>query len=243
MEQRKSLRRKVSNFFAPPKPEPLAPASEVEFEEGTQREEHNEAVPQQDNMLPAPIPQKQTRLQRFSSFLPSLSTPSKLYQDVLRKPVPARKQPPSQYDAPDPNAPSRSSPAAPTSNFDPARATNAPASELANSPVAPSPNRLKKSNGFPPLESEAWEKSSFVGDRRVTSNPSSTQSTTYQSEGEGGGNTVKKLRRKSWLPGGKTRSTYQPEERIFEAWVNAGKHKIQYDFHPLLNGTQVILSG
>jgi hypothetical protein len=252
MEPRKSLTRKFSTFFGQSKP--LASVSEVEIEEGTQKEEHSEAVPQKSDMLSAPIPQRPTRLQRLSFFLPSLnsSKQSKPSQDVLRKPVPARKQPPSQYDAPPPSAPSRLPPAVPTSIFDPTNAPSAPSSELANSTVVSSPNRLQKTNYRTSPEDEAlnvqpptaplrttaslFPAVDSIGHGRAASDPISYQPISYQSEGEGSGNEVKKLQRKSWMPGGKTKST---EERTFEAWVNAGKSKIYYDFNHLLDGHQV----
>ncbi|KAE9382246.1 hypothetical protein N431DRAFT_321817 [Stipitochalara longipes BDJ] len=216
-------------------------------------------------MLSAPIPQRPSRLQRLSSFLPSLNTPSKLYQDVLRKPVPARKQPSSQYEAAPTSAPARFPPAVPNSTFDPISAHNAPTSELANSPVVSSPNRLQKANGRPLPEAEALSTQSSnahfrtperippgstfpllpvvdntnIGHSRVASNPPNNQLTSYQAEGEGGGNAVKRLRRKSWMPGGRPKTTYESDERVFEAWVNAGKSKIYYDFNRLLNGGQI----
>ncbi|PMD32544.1 hypothetical protein L207DRAFT_176143 [Hyaloscypha variabilis F] len=171
---------------------------------------------------------------------------------VLRKPVPARKQPPSQYDAPPTSAPSRLPPAVPTSIFDPTNAPNAPSSELANSTVVSSPNRLQKTNYRTAPEDEALNVQpptaplrttasllpavDSIGHGRVASDPISYQPISYQSEGEGSGNEAKKLQRKSWMPGGKTKST---EERTFEAWVNAGKSKIHYDFNHLLDGHQI----
>lgn len=234
MEQRKSLRRQVSNFFHPSQSLSTVP------EEGGPEQEQNEEVPQQVNMLSAPSPEKPSRLHRLSSFLPSINTKSKLSKDVLRKPV-RRKQLPSRYEAP------------------PASVA-APSSEPTNSPIAPPPNRLQKPNVRPLSEDDALRlqapqahlqatervipvvHKSETSHTRASSSPINNNAISYHSEGEGGSNAISKLRRKSWMPGGKVRSktgSQEQRENLYSAWVNIGKHKFDYDINPLLNGEQV----
>jgi hypothetical protein len=244
MEQRKSLRRKVSSFFNPQ--QSLSTVSEVE--EGTREEEHKEEVLQQANMLSDSIPSRPSRLRRLSSFLPSISTQSKLQKDVLRKVVP-RKQLPAPFEAPPTSAPARLPPAVPNL-----------ISESSNIPVAAPPNRLHKPNGRPLSEDEflraaetaipstngmllspqVVQSENVHG--RVASGPANSSPASYHSEGEGGHTAISKLRRKSWMPGGKSRSkTASQEERenLYSAWINAGKYKIDYNIHGLLSGEKV----
>jgi hypothetical protein len=246
MEQRKSLRRRVSHFFNPQQ----SFSAVTQIQQGAREEKQKEEVPQEVNMLSAPTPLRPSRLHRLSSFLPSINTQSKLQKDVLRKPLP-RKQLPSQFEAPPTSAPARLSPA-----------VSAMASEPTIAPLTPAKNRLANSNDRPLSADEYFRttekatpptnrtllspqvaQSENVHGRRAVSGPVTSCPAPNQLDGESSSKAISKLRRVSWMPGGKARSkTVSQEERenSYAAWINAGTRKIEYDIQALMSGEKVI---
>jgi len=79
---------------------------------------------------------------------------------------------------------------------------------------------------------------------RAVSSPINSRPGSYHSAEDGSDHaTGSKLQRKSFLPGGKSKSRHSSQETNEThgtgAWVNAGEHKIDYNMTLLTNGEKV----
>lgn len=209
------------------------------------------------NLLSKPRPRvsPSPRMRRLSAFLPSLyinQEKSKLSQDTQRPQVPRKPAPIIQNAAPN-RPPTRDAPSAPLSND----GTPPPAKKRLQK--SDSPNRLKplpNARSGSPARTEA---SSATGNRsrtnsllaiapspqgRSVSSPINSRPNSYHS-GEDGSDPASgsKLRRKSFMLGGKSRSRHASQEAEVHgsgAWVSAGTGKIDYQLALLTNGEKVI---
>jgi hypothetical protein len=194
---------------------------------------------------------KRTRLQRLSTFLPKITIDSKYAEDpqILRKAAPAdhnqqysrhaqhpSSEFPSRRPPSPPSTPRSSSANPPTSNR--LRRHDSPA----NSQHAPRPSSSGGSREYPIRPSSrsyippAINTSMMSG--RVGSSPMHRASPS-QSDGESPSEGTSK--RKSWLPGRKSRNASQDLSSTHgsPAWIDSGMGKVDYSLNFLVNGDKV----
>jgi hypothetical protein len=201
--------------------------------------------------------QKSSRLQRLSTFLPNIKVSpekSKLSKDTLQRPSVPRKDAPINHNEP-PRPPTREAPPAPpqkTESMPPPtkRLQKAePPNQLKPLPNArsSSPARIVTNPEVQPRSRRNSLLAMIPGthpQNRSASSPISSRPGSYHSGEDGSDHgTGSKLRRKSFLPGGKSKSRNTSNESNEThgtgAWVNAGAHKIDYNMALLTNGEKV----
>jgi hypothetical protein len=202
--------------------------------------------------------QKSSRLQRLSTILPNLNISpekSKLSKDTLQRPSIPRKEAPIHQNEP-PRPPTREAPPAP-----PQKAESMPPPTKRLQKAEP-PNQLKPlpnpRSGSPartvtnPEELQPRQRRNSLlamipgthPQNRSASSPISSRPGSYHSGEDGSDHaTGSKLRRKSFMPGGKSKSRHPSNESNEThgtgAWVSAGEHKIDYNMALLTNGDKV----
>ncbi|KAL3417372.1 choriogenin Hminor [Phlyctema vagabunda] len=226
----------------------------------------SEPAPDSDMAESSPVvPQRtRTRLQRLSSFLPSLVTraTSKPFQDLPRDapPVPSRKPAPGHYRAAsDSLAPNASSASLPQhigrlqKAEPPPRTPQIPADLPGPPPLSSSPQKrtLRKSHSpvRPPVPSKTSPSVSpnlhprLRGDSTTAppafNDVSSGRTVSAPVAGKENVASTNKVRR-SWLPGGKSRQVSRdiPETQP-HAWIISGDQNIEYSLEFLLRGEMV----
>ncbi|KAH6665933.1 hypothetical protein B0J14DRAFT_491414 [Halenospora varia] len=198
-------------------------------------------------------PQRPSRLQRLSLFLPNLKTniDSKKLKAIQPPPPIPLTQSPDQSPPLPPLPPTRAAPSAPQAARD---HTPPPTSRKLRKPESPnrilslpralSPTRSQlNTDGFTPRSSSLAPPPPEVAQGRSVSSPVSSRPVSNYLGGDAdlGIHKLEK-KRKSWLGGGrKSRNISQENLGQYqaEAWVNAGSHKIDYNLSLLINGEKV----
>ena len=203
--------------------------------------------------------QRSSRMQRLSTFLPALSTSpnkSKHSKDTQPPPLPRKPAPlPFNQNASTSRPPTRDAPPAPLSLHH----TNDAMLPLPQKRLqkSDSPNRLK---ALPNSRSDSPSRivttgssgnnsrrnsilAMIPGQSRSASSPIGSRPTSFYSGEDNDPASGSKIRRKSFLPGGKSRSRNTSKDTGEEygtgAWVNAGDHKIDYNLALLTSGEKV----
>lgn len=199
--------------------------------------------------------QRSSRMQQLSSVLPALQispSKSKLSKDTQRPPLP-RKPAPVEHNVLHNRPPTRDAPPAPL-----------PLQNANNEMPPPPKKRLQKSdspNRLKPLPNPRASSPARTASATTENNPrrnsllamvpgtqgrsvSSPVGSRPNSSGTDGSDPASgsKLRRKSFLHGGKSRSRHTSQEVDLHnsgAWVNAGDHKIDYNLSLLTSGEKV----
>ncbi|KAF4627809.1 hypothetical protein G7Y89_g10342 [Cudoniella acicularis] len=202
-------------------------------------------------------PQRASRLQRLSIFLPTLKTniDSKRAKETQPPPLPSDPASPLP-DRAAPPPPSRLPPSPPQFANDPVPPISSKKPQKSESPsrIQPLPRALSRAPARLNTEGYTSNRSSSlapppiasdVGHNRSVSSPVTSRpvSNYHSSEGEADPSGTHKLekKRKSWLGGGRRSRNASQEDLnyVSDAWVNAGSHKIDYNLSLLINGEKV----